>query len=119
HVTRSSRAESDRTRLEEPPLLGFDVRAGRPERPVLFRRGGRVVRQRPAKPRTAVQFRSPPRGSNRSGALSPARIARSRFAATILTHVISRSDTRAEKVPLGGGLILSSYVESRLGGGGV
>jgi hypothetical protein len=24
------------------------------------RRGGRVVRQRPAKPRTAVQFRSPP-----------------------------------------------------------
>jgi hypothetical protein len=29
----------------------------------LSRRGGRVVRQRPAKPRTPVQFRSPPLGT--------------------------------------------------------
>src|SRR5439155_19673665 len=29
----------------------------------LVRRGGRVVRQGPAKPRTPVQFRSPPRGT--------------------------------------------------------
>jgi hypothetical protein len=33
----------------------------RPEAPGQVRRGGRVVRQRPAKPRTPVRFRSPPR----------------------------------------------------------
>jgi hypothetical protein len=31
------------------------------------RRGGRVVRQRPAKPRTPVQFRSPPRAGTMAG----------------------------------------------------
>jgi hypothetical protein len=61
--TRDALARCARESVVERPLLGSGPEGRTPSRPLL-RRGGRVVRQRPAKPRTAVQFRSPPRGTH-------------------------------------------------------